>query len=184
MFLFSYYSIFHSSYLHIFHQFSMFTLLFFVSTFFMLNTENSSRNILKTFYSWEVTLKGCQWLVLMKANKMKFSEYFFHICNGHCFVFHSLHFLIFQKNLFYADFICVCLWVNQRSNLITRQDCPRFSLHTPPHPQVKWQATPRILCGSQIIVALWRHLQDIRKASDAGIVHQDNMTAKLDHGLS
>ena len=36
--------------------------------------KNTSRNILKLFYSREVILKGCQWLVLMKANKSKFSS--------------------------------------------------------------------------------------------------------------
>ena len=38
--------------------------------------KNSSRNILKFFFSWEVILKGCQWLALMKANKRKFPECF------------------------------------------------------------------------------------------------------------
>ena len=35
------------------------------------DTKNSSRNILKIFYSPEVILKGCQWLILMKASKRK-----------------------------------------------------------------------------------------------------------------
>ena len=53
----------------------------------------------------------------------------------------------------------------------------------PPHPQVVWQATLRTLCGSQTLVALWRYLQDIRKANGGGLVHQGGISSKLDLGV-
>ena len=46
--------------------------------------------------------------------------------------------------------------------------------------QVKWQATLRTLCCFQTLVALWRHLQDIQKVSDGGLVYQGSMMGKLD----
>ena len=50
----------------------------------------------------------------------------------------------------------------------------------PPHPQVVWQGTLRTLCDSRILVALWRHLQDIREANGGGLVHQVGILGKLD----
>ena len=85
----------------------MFILLY----FFMPNTQNSSRNILNIFYSWEFILNGCQWLlswkvsskscqwlVIMEANKRTFAECF--LCCDHCFVGYSLYSLIFSGTYF------------------------------------------------------------------------------------
>ena len=66
--------------------------------------------------------------------------------------------------------MCVSVYGLSLLFLFKCQDRPRSSLHMPPYPQGKWQATPVTLCGTQKLAVLWHHLLGSCKASVLNLV--------------
>ena len=76
--------------------------------------------------------------------------------------------------------MCVCLRVNHNDvtwlGVKIDQGLPCICHHIPGC-VASHSRTP---CGSQTLVALWRHLQDIWKANDVDLVHHHSILGRFD----